>query len=53
MNRALSRCRSIAALRRSARRRLPRSVFDYLDGAAGDEVTARRNRVCHGPKGLR
>ncbi len=45
MNQALSRCHSIAALRRLARRRLPRSVFDYLDGAAGDEVTARRNRT--------
>lgn len=29
--------------RRAARRRLPRLFFDYIDGAAGDEITARRN----------
>ena len=28
-----------------ARRRLPRAVFDYMDGGAGDEVTLREN--CH------
>ena len=26
-----------------ARRRLPRAVFDYMDGGAGDEVTLREN----------
>ena len=26
-----------------ARRRLPRAVFDYLDGGAEDEVTLREN----------
>ena len=31
-------------LRRAARRRLPRGVFDYIDGAAEDERTSRRNR---------
>ncbi len=30
--------------RRLARRRLPWMVFDYIDGAAGDESGARRNR---------
>jgi L-lactate dehydrogenase (cytochrome) len=30
--------------RELARRRLPRHLFDYLDGAAYDEVTARENR---------
>ncbi len=34
----------IAELRERARRRLPRLVFDYLDGAAEDEVTLRANR---------
>lgn len=29
--------------RRAARSRLPRLFFDYIDGAAGDEITARRN----------
>ena len=30
--------------RRIAKRRLPWMVFDYIDGAAGDEAGARRNR---------
>jgi len=34
---------SIEDLRRMARRRLPRAVFDYMDGGAGDEVTLREN----------
>jgi len=39
----LDRCLNVADMRRLARRRLPRAVFDFVDGAAGDEVTARRN----------
>lgn len=35
---------NIEDLRRRARRRLPRAVFDFIDGAAEDEVTLRRNR---------
>jgi len=31
--------------RRLARRRLPRMVFDYIDGAAGNETGATRNRA--------
>jgi isopentenyl diphosphate isomerase/L-lactate dehydrogenase-like FMN-dependent dehydrogenase len=34
---------SVAALRALARKRLPRIVFDMVDGAAGDEITMRRN----------
>ncbi|HZJ10655.1 MAG TPA: alpha-hydroxy acid oxidase [Trueperaceae bacterium] len=34
---------SIADLRRKARRRLPRMVFDYIDGGAEDELTMREN----------
>ena len=34
---------NIEDLRRLARRRLPRSVFDYLDGGAEDEATLREN----------
>jgi L-lactate dehydrogenase (cytochrome) len=34
---------SIADLRRAARRRLPRVVFDYIDGGAEAEVTLREN----------
>jgi L-lactate dehydrogenase (cytochrome) len=32
-------------MRELARRRLPRGVFDFIDGGAGDEVTARRNEA--------
>ncbi len=34
---------NIQDLRAIARRRLPRAVFDYVDGGAEDEVTYRRN----------
>src|SRR4029077_12833045 len=34
---------SIEDLRRMARRRLPRVVFDYVDGGAEGEVTLREN----------
>jgi L-lactate dehydrogenase (cytochrome) len=36
---------SIEDIRQRARRNLPRFVFDYVDGAAGDEWTARRNQL--------
>ncbi len=35
---------SIDELRSLAKRRLPRIVFEYLDGAAKDEVTLRQDR---------
>src|SRR5439155_26169094 len=35
---------NIEDLRQLARRRLPRVVFDYLDGGAEGEVTLRENR---------
>lgn len=40
----LRRCGNIAELRRLARRRVPKAVFDFVDGAAEDERTAARNR---------
>lgn len=42
---SLARAASIEDLRCLARRKLPRMVFDYIDGAAGAESTAQRNRV--------
>ena len=36
---------NIAELRAAARRRLPRVVFDYVEGGAEDEVTLRANRA--------
>jgi L-lactate dehydrogenase (cytochrome)/(S)-mandelate dehydrogenase len=37
------RAYSLAAMRGLARRRLPRVVFDFVDGAAEDEIVLRRN----------
>jgi L-lactate dehydrogenase (cytochrome) len=48
----LSRCFSIDDLRGAARRRLPGSVADYLDGGADDEVSLRRNRAVFERHGL-
>ena len=39
----LERCASIGDIRELAKRRVPRSVFDYTDGAAGSELTLRRS----------
>ena len=36
---------SVAELRARARARLPRVVFDFIDGGAGDEATLRRNEA--------
>jgi L-lactate dehydrogenase (cytochrome)/(S)-mandelate dehydrogenase len=36
---------NIAAMRTEARRVLPRAIFDFVDGGAGDEVTLRRNEA--------
>ncbi len=36
-------CHNIHDFRRLARRRLPGPIFNYIDGAADDEVTHRRN----------
>lgn len=41
----LERAHTIEDLRRMARRRVPRSVFDYTDGAADHEVSLRRARA--------
>jgi len=42
---ALGRCYSVEDLRQAARRKLPRAVFDYVDGAAGRERTLAANRA--------
>src|SRR5665213_4486947 len=36
-------CHNFHDFRELARRRLPGPIFDYIDGAADDEVTLRRN----------
>ncbi len=39
---------SLAVYRRMAKRRLPRMVFDFIDGGAEDEITTRRNEADFG-----
>ena len=39
----IDRCNNIGEFRSMARRRLPGPIFHYIDGAADDEVTYRRN----------
>jgi L-lactate dehydrogenase (cytochrome) len=41
--RRLGACYDIADLRRAARRRIPRPVFDYVDGAADEEISVAAN----------
>ncbi len=40
----VSRAVNIADLRLMAKRRLPKAIFDYVDGGAEDEITLRENR---------
>src|SRR5215475_13297981 len=39
----LRECHNFHDFRRLARLRLPGPIFDYIDGAADDEITHRRN----------
>jgi len=41
--RRLGACYDIGDLRRAARRRIPRPVFDYVDGAADEEIASAAN----------
>lgn len=41
--RHLDRAANVQDLRLMAKRRLPRGIFDYIDGGAEDETTMRRN----------
>lgn len=43
--RRLARAATVADLRGIARRRAPRAVFDYTDGAAGEELSLLRSRA--------
>jgi L-lactate dehydrogenase (cytochrome) len=45
--RRLAGAASVADLRLLARRRAPRAVFDYTDGAAGEEIGLRRSRQAY------
>ena len=39
----LSQCHNFHDFRKLAKRRLPSPIFNYIDGAADDEVTYNRN----------
>ena len=41
--RRLGNCHDVADLREAARRRIPRPVFDYVDGAADEEIAVAAN----------
>jgi L-lactate dehydrogenase (cytochrome) len=43
MPRSLKNCHNVTDLRDLAKRRLPGPIFHYIDGAAEDEITYRRN----------
>ncbi|WP_433186479.1 alpha-hydroxy acid oxidase [Actinoallomurus sp. CA-150999] len=43
VRRRLAHCHDIDDLRRVARRRTPRAVFDYVDGGADDEISMAAN----------
>jgi L-lactate dehydrogenase (cytochrome) len=47
MPRRLARCSNVEDLRDLARRRLPSPIFHYIDGAADDELTYRRNSAAY------
>ena len=44
----ISNCNNIMDFRRIARRKVPAPVFHYIDGAADDEQTYRRNTAAYG-----
>jgi L-lactate dehydrogenase (cytochrome) len=53
VSRRLVRTGDVEDLRRIARRRLPRGVFDYIDGGAEDEITLARNTAAFREIGFR
>jgi L-lactate dehydrogenase (cytochrome) len=40
---SINDCHNVKDFRNLAKKRLPGPIFDYIDGAADDEVTYRRN----------
>ena len=44
----LNNCHNVSDLRKLAKRRLPGPIFHYIDGAAEDEQTYRRNTAAYG-----
>ena len=44
VDRRLAKAADVADVREIARRQVPRAVFDYTDGAAGEEISLARSR---------
>lgn len=44
VQRLLNKCQMVDDFRGHAQRRLPKAVFDYVDGAADEEIAVRANR---------
>ncbi len=53
VTRRLAKAANVGDLRRIARRRLPRGVFDYIDGGAEDERTLAENSAAFARIGFR
>ena len=47
VERRVGRAANILDLRAIAKRRVPRAVFDYVDGAADDEISLTRSRALY------
>ena len=43
----IDNCHNVSDFRELAKRKLPRPIFHYIDGAADDEVTHRRNTLAY------
>ncbi len=46
-DKALNRCVTIGDIRHLSRKRVPKAVFDYVDGGANEEVSMRRTRSAY------
>ena len=44
----LSNCHNFKDFRKLAKRKLPSPIFNYIDGAADDEITYNRNTSAYG-----
>ena len=42
----INNCHNVKDFRNLAKKRLPSPIFHYIDGAADDEITYKRNTDC-------
>ena len=43
---SISNCHNVNDFRNLAKKKLPSPIFHYIDGAADDEITYKRNTRC-------